>query len=293
MGNGIISEKKSMTHLETRIVQNIWKFDPFSLLVLLNYMGYSLDDILFFSHFSFCSQSRLIESIEFRHSPKRALITLNLGLLGGQSTLPNYLFRQIDNQSVDELMFAEFFGYFDDRVLRRLLLAIYPEVNQNVIKNWESKKRATLYTLKLDSVATLHWLMQLVFPELQVRIEKATLKRTVILNTPILGKTRLGHQTVFGKRKELPVEGSRITLITDENYFTQNQPWPQEINQRLQTLLFPILRSVGMCLEIWLVIRSQGTSLRLRQNSYLGYENIHSDTLQVRRIRIFSGYLCD
>jgi hypothetical protein len=43
--------------------------------------------------------------------------------------------------------------------------------------------------------------MTLVFPELQVRVEKATLKRQVVLKAPILGKFHLDHQTVFGKKK--------------------------------------------------------------------------------------------
>ena len=89
------------------------------------------------------------------------------------------------------------------------------------------------------------------------------------------------------------VPGKYITLITDEESFTNGQPWVHEINQRLQSLIFPLLRNVGVDLEIWLVIRTQGSALSLKQNSYLGYENIFSDKLQVRRIRIFSGYLCD
>lgn len=282
-----------MTALEKKIVQNIWRFDPFSLLILLTYLGYGMNEILFRSHFSNSSQSRLIESIEFHDTPKKAIICLNLGLLGGQSVLPNYLFRQVDNESVEEELFADFFGYFDDRLLRRFLLAIYPELNQSLIQNWESEKRAALYTMKLDSITTLHWLMQLVFPELQVRVEKATLKRHVILKSPILGKFHLDHQTVFGKRKETPMPGKLITLIADEGDFTNGQPWPHEVNLRLQRLIFPLLRNVGVCLEIWLVIRSQVTALSLKQNSYLGYENIQSDKLQSRRIRIFSGYLSD
>lgn len=282
-----------MVSLEARIVENIWRFDPFNLLLLLDYLGYGMEDILFRSHFSSSSQSRLLEAIEFQETPKKAIISLNLGLLGGQSALPNYLFKQVDNESVDDELFTEFFGFFDDRLLRRFLLAIYPELNQSLIHNWETQKRAALYTLKLDSVISLHWLMELVFPELQVRVEKAILKRQVLLNSPILGKFHLGHQTVFGKKKELPVAGKLITLISDEGDFSNGQPWPQEINQRLQSLVFPLLQNVGVCLEIWLLIRNQSTALSLKATSYLGYENIHSDKLQSRRIRIFSGYLCD
>jgi predicted component of type VI protein secretion system len=90
-----------MTPLETKIVKNIWRFDPISLLNILAYMGYRMDDLLFCSHFSPCSQSRLVEAIEFRGTPRQVIITLNMGLLGGQSVLPNYMFKEVDNDTVD------------------------------------------------------------------------------------------------------------------------------------------------------------------------------------------------
>jgi hypothetical protein len=282
-----------MTSLENRIVENIGKFDPINLLMLLAHCGYEMDELLFCSHFSNCSQSRLLESIEFRCLPRKVVITLNLGLLGGQSVLPDYLFKQVHNKSIDINRFSEFFGYFDDRLLRRFLLAIYPEFDETIIPNWETRKRASLYTLRLDSISSLHWVMQLVFPELQVRVEKVTLQRIIELGSPILGKSCLGHQAVLGKIKQLPVPGKRITLISDEDHFTRDQTWPHEIERRLNTLLFPILQNVDMDLEIWLMIRTQGSWLSLKQNSYLGHENIHSDTLQFRQIRIFSGRLYD
>ncbi|MGR9012772.1 MAG: hypothetical protein ACU83U_03930 [Gammaproteobacteria bacterium] len=282
-----------MTPLESRIVRDIWRFDPINLLMLLAHLGYGMDDILFCSHFSECSQSRLIETIEFRRSPRKVVITLNLGLLVGQSVLPNYLFKQVHNNTIDAQRFAEFFGYFDDRLLRRFLLAIYPEFDGAVFHNWETAKKAALYTLRLDSTATLHWLMQLVFPELQVRVEKSTFQRHIDLGAPILGKSRLGYQAVFGKINKLPVSGKRITLISDEDHYIDDQPWPHEIERRLQKLIFPTLQGVDMHLEIWLTIRTQNSWLGLKSNSYLGYENILSDTCQFRHIRIFSGRLYD
>ena len=282
-----------MTPLESRIVENIWRFDPINLLMLLAHLGYGMDDMLFCSHFSECSQSRLIETIEFRRSPRKVVITLNLGLLVGQSVLPNYLFKQVHNKTIDAQRFVEFFGYFDDRLLRRFLLAIYPEFDGAVFQDWASAKKAALYTLRLDSIATLHWLMQLVFPELQVRVEKSTLERNIDLGAPILGKSRLGYQAVFGKVNKLPVSGKRITLISDEEHYIDGHPWPNEIGRRLQELVFPTLQAVDMHLEIWLIIRTQSSWLGLKPNSYLGYESILSDQCRPRQIRIFSGRLYD
>lgn len=282
-----------MSLLEMRVVENSWRFDPINLLILLAHMGYGMDDILFCSHFSRCSQSRLIESVEFRVSPKKVLITLNLGLLGGQSVLPNYLFKQVDDNAIEDQRFSAFFGYFDDRLLRRFLLAIYPEYDQTIEPNWEFRKKAALQTLKLNSVTSLHWLSQLVFPELQVRVKKVTLQRQMDLGAPILGKTQLGYQTVLGKIKKIPVAGVRITLISDEDNFTKHQAWPDEVEQRLQVQMLPILQGIDLDLEIWLMIRSQSSWLSLKTNSYLGYENIVGDADKIRQIRVFSGRLYD
>lgn len=282
-----------MKTTQARITKHIQRFDPVSLLMLLTHIGYSLDDILFCSHFSACSQSRLIQAIEFSESPDRkVVITLNMGLLGGQSLLPNYLFKQVKDNNIDEERFAEFFGYLDDRLLRGLLLAIYPEIDNSIYPDWQTRKTTALQTLKLDSKVCLHWLTQQVFPELQVRIEKAGIERNIDLGAPILGKSRLGYQAVLGKTKKISVPGKRITLITDEAQYKKTQPWAQEITKRLHNLMFPLLAELDMDLEIWLMIRSQSTSLDLKPNSYLGYENIHSDQLQVRNIRVFSGHLC-
>lgn len=282
-----------MTLLETRISQNSWRFDPINLLLVLIHIGYDMDDIVFCSHFSTSSQTRLIVSVEFQDSPKKVRVTLNLGLLGAQSLLPNYLFKQVDDNTIEEQRFAKFFGFFDDRLLRRFLLAIYPEYDQSIVPNWDARKKASLQTLKLDSVANLHWLTQLIFPELQVRVEKLTLQRHIDLGAPILGKTQLGYQAVLGKIKKMPVLGKRITLISDEDNFKNNQPWPDEVEQRMQKLLLPTLQGIDLDLEIWLMIRSQSTSLSLKANSYLGYENIEGDAAQIRQIRIFSGRLYD
>lgn len=282
-----------MTVLEQHITHNIWRFDPFSLLLLLNHLGYEMDDISFSSHFTYSSQSRLVESIEFFSSTKKVTITLNMGLLGGQSVLPHYLFKQVDNHTIDEQHFEEFFGYFNDRLIRQFLFSIYSELDQSLNQSWEARKKAAIFTLKIEIISTLHWLFQLVFPELQVRVKKASLSRNVILSSPILGKTPLGYQAVFGKIKKLTVPGNLITLITDEQSFADMQPWPDEIRQRLQQLVFPVLENVGIDLEVWLIIRSQETALSLKKNSYLGYENLLSNQLQSQRIRIFSGYICN
>ena len=281
-----------MTSIEAKIVKYIWRFDPISLLILLNFLGYELDEILFCSHYTSSSQSRLVEAIEFQNHPRKVIITLNLGLLGGQSLLPDYFFRLVENGTLDKDKFMEFIGYLDDRILRRFLFAIYPEFDEVTYQSWEERKRIAVRTLRLNSSITLHWLFQLVFPELQVRVSKCSMQKTFDLGSPILGKTHLGFQSILGKIKQVPILGKRITLITDEDKFN-NDPWPQEIQHRFEKLICPLFRSGDLHIEIWLIIRTQSTWLSLKQNSYLGYENIEGGSeFQYRRIRIFSGHLC-
>lgn len=282
-----------MTPQEAQIARKVRRFDPVCLLRSLMHLGYAFEDIWFRSHYSTCSQASLVEAIEFSKEPRRAIVTLNLGLLGGQSILPSYMFKQVHSDQIEANRFTEFLGYFDDRILRRYLLAIYPEMDAALYRDWEARKRGGLFTLKLDSVATLHWLARQVFPELQVRVEKAALTRDVEMNPPVLGKTRLGYQAVFGKRVKLPVPGRKITLIAEEDEFATGQPWPQEIQRRLDALVFPLLRVVGVDLEVWLVIRAQRGWLRLEQQSYLGYEGFLGGKPGFRRIRIFAGRLFD
>ncbi|SMF94701.1 hypothetical protein SAMN02949497_2033 [Methylomagnum ishizawai] len=282
-----------MTPQEALIARKIRRFDPVCLVRSLMHLGYAFEDIWFRSHYGTCSQDSLVEAIEFRHEPRRAIVTLNLGLLGGQSILPSYMFKQVHSDQIEAQRFTEFLWFFDDRLLRRYLLAIYPEMDTGLYQDWEARKRGGVFSLRLESVATLHWLAQQVFPELQVRVEKAALTRDIELDPPVLGKTQLGYQAVFGKRVKLPVPGHKITLIAEEDEFASGQPWPQEIERRLDALIFPLLRVVGVDLEVWLVIRAQRGWLRLEQQSYLGYEGMLGGKPGFRRIRIFAGHLFD
>lgn len=279
-----------MNLIQDLITKNSYLFDPINLLLVLTNFGYDVDDILFRSHFNTSSQARLIVSVEFKCDPKKVIITLNIGLLGGQGLLPNYFYKEADKNFIENNRFSEFFSYFDDRLLRRFLLAIYPEFNQAIYPNWDSRKESTLKTLKLDNLTNLHWLVQLIFPELQVRVEKAILQRSINVGSLILGKIELGYQAVFGKIKKIAVLGRRITLISDEDR-CNNKSWPEEIDNRLHNLVLPILQGIDVDLEIWLVIRFQSGWLSLKDTSYLGYENIVSDKNQVRKIKIFSGHL--
>ena len=278
--------------IETKIKKKIHEFDPISLIRILEYAGYSHEDICFKSNFSFVSQKALIEDIEYYKYPvKQVVIIFNLGLLSAQSLLPSYFFKHIDLDNIDTQAFIDFIGFFDHHLIHNYLFNLYPEINTSLYSDWEQTKSNFLRMLDFKSCATLHFLFQLVFPELGINAEKRTLKRLLETTFPRLGISRLGDDAVFGREITISVSGIRVTLTSDDEFTYTGKPWAKETRIRLDNFIFPLLRQVGIDLEIILVIRSQKSWAKLDDESYLGYDKIRGGKLQYRRIKIFRGHL--
>lgn len=281
-----------MIAVERKIAKRIHDFDLISLLQLLQFIGYQPEEIHFKSHLSTSSQPSLIHGIEFQDEPaRRVLITLNLGLLSAQSPLPSYFLKKLDAGYINTASFADFIGYFDHFLIKYYLENIYPETNNNLFPDWEGTKGRYLQMLDLRSCSTLHWLLQLVFPELWIKVEKVALNRRMSTAHLRLGETVLGTDAIFGKKTVVPVRGRRLTLSSEFETTDPGEPWPREVKQRLNDLVFPILRTVGMDVEVVLVIRTQKTWAKLHSESYLGYDKIRGGKEHYRRISIFAGRL--
>ncbi len=281
-----------MTDLERKVQKRVHEFDLISLLRLLMSMGYGPQEVRFMSHNSICSQAGLIHGIRFSPEPvKEVVITLNLGLLSAQSPLPTYFRKKMDSEISESRAFVDFIGFFDHHLIRDYICNIYPEINRFFFPSWELTKRRYLHILDLKSCSSLHWLFQAVFPEIGVQMVKALLSRDLQTIPVSLGKSALGSDAVFGRKARVPIHGRRITLYSeDENTATQ-VPWPREIKNRLESLVFPLLRPVGINLEIYLVLKSQKRWARLHRETYLGYDRIRDSGESYRRIRIFRGYI--
>jgi hypothetical protein len=281
-----------MIELEKKISQRIHEFDIISLIRLLMSIGYSREEITFRSHNSICSQSGLIYGIEFRHEPvQEAVITMNMGLLGAQSPLPSYFRQKMESAEISGKSFADFIGYFDHHLIRDYICNIYPEINRLFFPDWELTKRRYLQILNLKALSTLHWLFQTVFPEIGVTVENAVLGSEVRTQPVRLGETILGNDAVFGNMTDVTLHGRRITFYSDEEMTDTQIPWPREIKNRLENLMFPILRPMGIDLDIFLVLKSQKRWVRLHGETYLGYDRIRGEKDAYRRIHIFRGHI--
>lgn len=280
-----------MKALEKKIAERIHEFDVISLLRLLYSMDYSPDTVSFRSNDSICSQTGLISGISFAAKPfRRVIITFNLGLLSAQSPLPQY-FRNIMEQSEkDNAFFVNLCGYLDHYLIKDYLQNIYPEFNTFYFPDWKRAKQDYLNILNLKSSSALHWLFQITFPEITVRVENAVLDGEIKTEAIRLGKTMLGD-AVFGKKTDYLVQGRRVTLFAGSEMTYTQVPWPREIEQRLNELLFPVLRPVGIDLEIILVLKAQKKWIRLHDESFLGYDRMKTGEDTYRSIRIFKGHI--
>jgi predicted component of type VI protein secretion system len=266
-------------------------FDLPSLLDLLGTWGYGPEEIRFVSNYSSASPPQLIHDVEFQREPRLARIAMNIGFLAVQTPMPSYFQKLLDEGRLDAATFVPFLEFLDHAVLSTLVGQLYPERNPQLFPDWDLSRRRDLLLLNLRSCATLTWLFAAVFPELEVNVAKSTLGRDVHTGSLTLGTTTLGSDAVFGTRARLPVPGRQVTLTSDGERAGSGLPWPQEIKTRLAEVIFPILATVGIDLEIALIIAEEASVARLDDASYLGYDRVRGGSDSFRRIRLHSGYV--
>ncbi len=279
-----------MNKIEDKIKLTIKKFDIICLLQVLFAAGYSIDNIIFRSNDSVCSQSSLIEDIKFYKNPVPWVeIFLNIGLLSAQSPLPSYFRKKVDRELDRPEEFKDFIGYFDHFLIKNYIFNIYPEINSIYYPSWEKTKRRYLHLLDLNACHTLYWLFQNLFPELSIKVKKTQLKHKIATNPVALGKTVLGKDSVIGNETKVPLNARVVILYSDSETTDKGIAWPKEILSRFREIIIPILKPVGVAIELILIIKSQKRWARLNRETYLGYDKIKGGSLEYRRIKIFHG----
>ena len=284
--------KEKPRDIEVKIQSNKDKFDFISLLRLLNYLGYTDNQVRFKSYNSLVSQSGLIRKLQFDvQAEKKVVITLNLGLLGPQTPLPGYFQKMVDDGTMDVGQFFQFINFFDHPLIENFILGAMPERNTKLFSDWEKTKLNLIKTLDLKSVSTLHWFLSLYFPELSLRVDKVRQKRKIRTKPFILGHAILGDTSTFGSTTTIFTHGLKITFFVEDQSIHQGIPWPKEIKKRLKEWVFPVLSTVDMDLQVILVIKYQRSWAKLQSDSYLGYDKIRGGKNPLRVIRIYNGYL--
>ncbi len=281
---------QSIQEIQKKIQEKIHEFDLYALLQLLNYLGFRRSEILFKSNLTTVSTSNIVENIEFLSEPiKQVVIFLNFGLLSNQSPLPSYFFKTIENDTIiDEKALTDFLEFFNHIIVDNYLNNICPESITSLYSNWETVKRAYLRLAGVNSVALLHLMFSLVFPELGINVVKRKHKRSLKSDGMRLGYCRLAEGYILGAYASVPVAGFDVTLYCDEEY-DRKDTWAEKIAKRLYTILFPILQEKLLDLKVILVIRSQKGWVQLYKQSYLGIDKIKGGLEKNRVVIIYDG----
>jgi hypothetical protein len=278
--------------IEERITERIQSFDVPALLDLLAKEGYGDAEVEFRSHRSMVHQANLVHSIEFlapktHQSPRRVIITVNMGLLGVQTPLPSFLFQAMDR--LDHDVMENFIAYFDHLLLRARFASSFPERDETLLPAWEKNSEHRLRLLRLAAPSSMHWLFSKVFPEAEVSVQRQTHRQRIDSGGIRLGSVTLGDGTAVGGFATVPMNGVEVRLFLNSAVTGTGEPWAREARRRLNTRILPYLHEASLPLTVILGLRDQSSHARLHDESYLGYDPIVGGPEHLQEVILFSG----
>jgi hypothetical protein len=260
---------------EERIAKSANRYDLAALITELRALGYGDEAIELRSNQTMLHQASLVESVHFQREPQpRVIVTVNLSLLGPQSPLPTYFQQILEQQAGSSL--ADFLNFFSHRLLRADIAGMFPERDPKLFADFARTKSQLLSLLGLRSLSTMHWIFQAVFPELEVAVRRTVLSRPIRTHDMVLGAWALGDGSVCGGLATAPVSALGVTLFCDDPLTGAGEPWARAAERRLHDVVFPLLHSHGLFLEVALVFRDQSSFMILAPQQFLGYEPLHS-----------------
>jgi hypothetical protein len=284
------TEQESLTYTQREIKRKICRFDLASLLNLLKHLGYQEKEIYFQANTSLSSPPSLCEDIWFSEQGyPRVTILINLGLLSGNSPLPNFFQKKMDTGSINPILFARYVNFFDHLMISTLLSVNMAENNHWFFTDWKTNLHQYLRLLALNSLSTLTFLFQICFPEIQVDGMKFPRIMNLQSASTIIGKCSLGKETFLGKNEKLTSSSLRIHLIIDALQADISIPWAFVINQRLKDLIFPLLERVHIYLQVILIVKNCKDAALLSGASHLGYCSLGSSHRSLKFL-LFAGY---
>ena len=278
------------------MIRRAHEFTLPALLDALAALGLLAEEIEFRSHRTQAHQAFLIHGVELADNPRRAVISLNIGLLAAQSPLPSYFFALLEDGRHDSDAVISFLALFDHPLLRDRARAEYPERDRRTIADWDYDKSLILRLMALQSPNSLHWLFQRVFPELGVEVSRVVQRRTLQTEQVILGGA-LGDSRALGGHVKMAAGGVSLTLYCDEPRSPAGRPWAIEAARRFTAHILPLLQDQNFFLDVWLVIFDSSTTAHLvsekaAPDSFLGYDPLgrskHSPPVQ--RVLLYSDH---
>lgn len=314
------SAEPETKRMEAAITARARDFEVPALLRALRAAGYADEAIDLRSNPSLGFSASLVESVEFvdppaaggpapvrgpergaargtergpeRASGRRAVITLNRGLLSNQGPLPSYFLELLAEQR--ESLMCQFLWLFDDRLLRGYYLSREPDRNRALVSDVARVLGDLLRLLRLSSPHGLHWLFQAVFPEVEVHVQRSASTRTLEVTRTRVAASELGAGSALLGYSSIPAGGMIVTLFASESRTPQGRLWGDEAAERLRRYILPQLRGTELLMTVILSVRDHYEHIILSPERHLAYGVLFAgsgprDSAPMHRIVVFHG----
>jgi len=258
--------------LRRRVVAEARRFDGISLLAALESLGYGPERVVFKSRHGKSRPTSLIHAVELVDAPeRRAVVTVNLGLLGSESPLPSYIHNLLE-RSPDRLV--PFFEYLDHALVGARLRSLEPERDRAIVTDWDAALRSLARLARLDTPIGAHWLFRRIYPELAVSVRRAA-RRWRVETTPVtVGHSRLDGGSTLGSGGEALTGGLAVELTAGDPRAASGRPWQDEAAERIRDRVLPLIPASRLILTVTLIIRDRPNQLRLAKGHYLGLQTL-------------------
>lgn len=278
--------------LEERIVELAPRFELPALIDALCLLGYDGETVIFRSCPTLAHTAALVRAVKFQRTPRRAVVEVNIGLMGSQGPLPMYFWELLCEQRDDDM--TELVWFFDQLLLAQRFAAEHPERDRRSLPKWEQTRRTLLLLARLPSPSGIHWLMTQFFPELEVRVQRTTGERTLRTREFDIGGAEMGNGCTLGGIGHLPVGGVEVRLICSEEEPRDAALWIEAAQRRLLQLALPILieQNPYQFLRVFLVLRQAVGTVQLSRDRYLGVNRVDQSGTRrqsVEELLLWSG----
>lgn len=226
---------------EERLSRVAMQFDLRPLLEVLREHGYEREDILFEGCAEDPASPGIVEAVRFpANRPHTVIITLNLGLLAEGSLLPGYFFDVIQS-GTNAGKFYDFLRFFDHRLVRDYIWAIYPEDSGGPFRDYNRLLWSYLRMMGPGSASTLAWLFQRYFPDFPVRVYRREFPSDTAAHAMMMGSSKLDGTGVLGKIYPSESAGFVVELTAEYETDHYGRLWADVVLERFRTRLLPLL----------------------------------------------------
>lgn len=275
--------------LRKKLLAKASQFDLLALLKAVRTLGYEPDDIFFENAVDEAATRSLVRFVRFEERPiRRAVVGVNMGMMGPNGPLPSY-FQQFAENLPDREAFDLMIGFFDHLSLKNLFASLYPDFYSRYYESWEGMRKSYLGICGMTSVDRIHWIVAQYIPELPVHVTRARFRKTSEHHVARTGVTRLDGTGIVGRGYQAESYGFQIRLHSELEKDSRGLSWAKVVTDRFHKSLKPLfdLYNVEVSLSLW--IENHESWATLNQQGFLGFERIQERTAAGHEVVLYDA----